>query len=231
MEDALQQSFYCDHGHPDIQALAAVLKAGEDDPAAIAGRTFYCVRDRFVFGFDLYQRKASEILKRGYGVCWNKSLLLVALLRCNQIPARFGSIPLKRAFVKPAIGAWYRLANNPFNHCLVHAYLNGRWTILDAPLDRKTYESLFVPLGVEWGIDWNGKDDVRLYTESIVGPPVVHPDIDAALNAKVGNDELPKYLALIGNRHVNRRMWKRAGAHATVPIVPDTAGHGVPFRS
>jgi len=76
MEDTLQQTFYCDHDHPDIQAVAARLKAGDKDPVTIAGRTFYFVRDKFPFGFDLYQRKASETLKRGYGVCWNKSLLL-----------------------------------------------------------------------------------------------------------------------------------------------------------
>ncbi|KUO77550.1 MAG: hypothetical protein APF81_27905 [Desulfosporosinus sp. BRH_c37] len=215
MENELKQTFYCDHGHPDIQAVARSLKAGETDPVAIAKLTFYYVRERFPFGFDLYQRKASETLKQGYGVCWNKSLLLVALLRCNQIPAQFGSIPVRRSFVKPAIGAWYWLANNPFYHCLVHAYLNHRWTIMDVTLDKRTYEAFFLPWGVEWGIDWNGVDDVHLYTESVVGPSVTHPDIDAAINKKMGNTELPKCLAAIGNSYMNRQMWKRAEASAT----------------
>ena len=35
MEDALQQTFYCDHDHPDIQAVAARLKAGDKDPVTI----------------------------------------------------------------------------------------------------------------------------------------------------------------------------------------------------
>jgi len=228
MEDALQRTHYCDHGHPDIQVVAAGLRGGDEDPAAIAGRTFAFVRDGFPFGFDLYQRKASETLKRGYGVCWNKSLLLTALLRCNQIPARFGSIPLKRSFVKPAIGAWHWLANDPFNHCLVHAHLNHRWTILDAVLDRRTYEAFFLPAGVEWGIDWNGREDVRLFTESVVGPSEMRPDIDAALDEKVGNTELPKYLALVGNRHVNRKMWKRTEAHAAAHVVDDkTCNNGL----
>ena len=216
MEDALQQTYYCDYGHPDIQAIAAKLKADDNDPVAIAGRTFYFVRDKFTFGFDLFQRKASETLKRGHGVCWNKSLLLVALLRCNQIPARFGSIPLKRSFIKPVIGDWHWLINNPYNHCLVHAYLNHSWTILDAVLDQRTYEAFFLPLGVEWGIDWNGEDDVRLYTESVVGQPVTHFDIDAALNKKVGNTELPKCFAVIWNWHMNGQIWRIASAYATV---------------
>jgi transglutaminase-like putative cysteine protease len=211
MEKSLEQTFYCNHGHPEIQAVAAGLKSGESDPAAIAKRTFYFVRDRFPFGFDLYQRKASEILKNGYGVCWNKSLLLTALLRCNGIPAQFGSIPLKRSFVRPAVGAWHRLANHPYHHCLVHAWLNDRWTILDAVLDPKTYETFFRPLGVKWGIDWNGNEDVRLYTESVLGPAVVHDDIDAALDNKAGNKELPKFMAHLGNWNINRQMWKKTG--------------------
>lgn len=214
MKDSLQETFYCDFGHPKIQSAAAGLKAGEEDPLAVAKRTFYFVRDEFPFGFDLYQRKASETLKRGHGVCWNKNLLLTALLRCNQIPARFCSVPLKRTFVKPAIGTWCLLANDPFNHCLVQVFLNSRWTMLDPTLDTKTYQAFFRPRGIEWGIDWNGLDDLRLYTESIVGEVVIHTDIDAALKEKMGNKEAPRLLALALNRSLNRKMWKRVGAHA-----------------
>lgn len=99
------------------------------------------MRDKIPFGFGLYKRKASEVLQRGYGVCWGKALLLTALLRCNRIPARFGSIPVKSSFIAPAIGTWSVLAKNPFNHCLNIAWLNDRWTVLDVALDRRTYET------------------------------------------------------------------------------------------
>ncbi|MFH0785696.1 MAG: transglutaminase-like domain-containing protein [Pseudomonadota bacterium] len=215
MKEALNETSYCDHGHSEIQAGAARLKANEKDPVKIASRSFYFVRDSVSFGFDLFQSKASDTLRRGYGACWNKSLLLTALLRCNQIPAHFGSIPLRRNFIRPVIGYWYWLANNPYNHCLVHAYLNHRWTKLDAVLDKNTYDEFFIPLPVEWGIDWNGKDDVCLYSESILGSSVIHTDIDATIDKKVGNTELPKSLASIGNMIVNRQIWKRTGFHAS----------------
>jgi transglutaminase-like putative cysteine protease len=211
MEDTLIPSRYCDCSHPDIKAVATDLKRGEENPLIVATRTFYFVRDKCLFGFDLFNRKASETLQRGYGACWNKSLLLIALLRCNQIPARLGSIALKRTFIKPAIGRWHWLANNPYNHCLVHAYLNDRWIILDVPLDKGTYDTFFRPAGVKWEIDWNGKDDVRLYTESVAGPTIVYFDIDNAIKKKVRNLELPILLASIGNRYVNRILWKRVG--------------------
>lgn len=211
MEDALKETCFADTMHPDLRKVAEELRAGDGDPVRIAERTFSFVRDDIRFGFDLYRRKASDVLKRGHGVCWGKALLLTTLLRCNRIPARFGSIPVKNSFVAPAIGTWSVLANNPFNHCLTIAWLNDRWTMLDAALDRRTYEAFFAPAGVKWGIDWNGWDDVRLYTESIVGAVEAHLDLDAALHGRVGNTELPGPLALLGYRHVNGRMWKRAG--------------------
>lgn len=211
MEDALKETCFVDIMQPDLRKIAKELRAGECDPAGIAARTFHFVRDTIPFGFDLYKRKASDVLNRGHGACWGKALLLTALLRCNRIPARFGSIPLKKSFVAPAIGRWSVLANDPFNHCLTIVWLNNRWTILDAVLDRRTYDAFFVPSGVTWGIDWNGRDDVRLYTESIVGDVEAHLDPDAAMRGRIGNSELPEILALLGYRYVNSRMWKKAG--------------------
>lgn len=209
MEDTLQKTYYCNYGHPDIHKIANSLKENDDNPAIIAERTFYFVRDSINFGFDLFQTRASDTLKRGYGACWNKSLLLIALLRCNEIPALFGSIPLKRDFIKPVIGFLHLLANTPYNHCLVHAYINNRWIILDPVLDKKTYETFFIPMSVEWGIDWNGEDDVNLYTESIQGSPTIHSEIDKAVNERVGNSEPPRPIAIIGNRLVNKHILRK----------------------
>lgn len=213
----LAATFYCDHGHHLIQHTAKRLRTGNDDPTAVARQTFQFVRDRILFGFDRFQRKASETLKKGYGVCWNKALLLTALLRANGIPTQFASIPVKRSFIKPAIGGWHRLANHPYHHCLVRAEIAGRWTLIDPVLDLKTFAAFFLPLNPAWNIEWNGWDDMRLYTDSVTGPVRIHEDIDAALDGKVGNTELPAFLAWIGNSYVNSRMWKRAGARPDPP--------------
>ncbi len=211
MENNQTPGTYCDHSHPGIKAVAAGIKRDDDDAVAVAARTFYYVRDTIVFGFDRYQRKASETLQRGFGACWNKSLLLVALLRCNRIQACLGSVPVKRGFIRPAIGIWHWLANHPYNHCLVHAFLNQRWIILDPVLDRGTYETFYRPAGVGWGIDWNGRDDVRLYTESVIGPTVFHRQIDETIDRKAGNVELSGWPAAFVSGYMNRRMWKMTG--------------------
>jgi transglutaminase-like putative cysteine protease len=210
-KEALGATHYCDYDHSKIRLLTSKLRAASSSEREIAQQTFLYVRDKIPFGFDLYRRKASEVLDRGHGVCWNKSLLLTALLRGNGIPAHFGSIPLRRTFVEPVIGNLYRSLNEPFNHCLVHVWLEERWLVLEPALDPKTYNTVFHPLNVPWGIDWNGKDDCHIYTESILGPPVMHFDIDATINNFCGNKQPAKPLALIANRHLNKGLWKKAG--------------------
>lgn len=211
MEQALAETFYCDHGSAGIQETTDKLRDSTDDVTSTVKRTFMFVRDRIPFGFDLYRRKASETLKRGYGACWNKSLLLTALLRRNRIPAYLGTIPLKRSFFAPVIGGLCTFANDPFHHFMVYAFLNERWTLLDTVLDQSTYDTFFKPHGVAWGIDWNGHDDCRLYLESVAGPPRRCEDTDHIIHTRGGNTEFSKLLAIVMNHTVNRKIWKETG--------------------
>jgi len=209
MKETLKETYFCDYNHPTIKKLAEELSEQTSDSVELAKKTFYYVRDNIVTGYDLYKTKASVILKKGYGICWGKSTLLIALLRCNKIESQFGTIPVHRKFIEPLIGPLYHLANSPYNHCVVHAFLNDRWTILDPVLDKITYDTFLAPRNVPWGIDWNGKDDCRLYTESIVGEPVIHEDIDDTIRKKAGNTELPVFIAQTANNFINKRIWKK----------------------
>ena len=211
MKETLKETYFCDYNHPAIQKLADDLAEKASDPIEIAKKTFYYVRDNIVTGYDLYRMKASDILKKGYGICWGKSTLLITLLRCNKVEAQFGTIPVHRKFIEPLIGNFYRLANSPYHHCVVHVFLSDRWTILDPVLDKKTYAAFFVPRKVAWGIDWNTKDDCRLYSESILGGPEIHRDIDGTIRNKAGNTELPEFIAKKANSFLNKRIWEKTG--------------------
>lgn len=211
MKETLKETYFCDYNHPAIRKLAHDLAEQTSDPMDIAKKTFYYVRDNIITGYDLYKMKASDILKKGYGICWGKSTLLIALLRCNKIEAQFGTVPVHRKFIEPLIGNFYRLANSPYHHCIVHALLNGRWTILDPVLDKKTFETFFVPRKIAWGIDWNGEDDCSLYSESILGSPEIHADIDGTIRNKAGNSEPLEFIAKKVNHFLNQRIWKKSG--------------------
>jgi transglutaminase-like putative cysteine protease len=208
----IQKSVYCDFDHPAVSGLARELANGEPDPVMVTMATFKFTRDNIRFGFDLVQVKASETLAKGYGVCWNKSLLLVALLRCNKIPARMAYNPVKREFMRPAMGDACQALTETVNHCFTQVQLNSQWVMADATLDISTYGKLFAPHQVPWDIDWDGRQDMRLYTEHIAGPVVVIENMDAAIQQDVGNVlPLPSEAeAFFGS--ANQLMWQAVAA-------------------
>ena len=213
MEQAyIQKSVYCDFDHPTVSRLARHLANDEPDPLRVTLSTFKYIRDNIRFGFDLDRVKASETLAKGYGACYNKSLLLVALLRSNKIPARMAYNPLKREFIRPALGEACQTLTETFNHCFAQVQLYGKWVAVDATLDTSTYQKLFKPHQVSWGIDWDGKKDMQLYSEHIAGPEVVIEDIDAAIQQNVGNVLPPPSEAEAFFGPANQQMWQAVSA-------------------
>jgi transglutaminase-like putative cysteine protease len=213
MEQAfIRKSVYCDFGHPAVSRLAEDLANFESDPMKVTLATFKHVRDNIRFGFDLVRVKASQTLTKGYGVCWNKSLLLVALLRSNNIPARMAYHPVKQEFMRPVMGDACKTLIEPLNHCFAQVRLNGRWITAEATLDSATYGKFFLPHGVSWGIEWDGRQDMQLYTEHIAGPVVVIEDIDAAIQQDVGNVLPPPAEAEAYFGPVNQQMWQAVAA-------------------
>lgn len=133
---------------------------------------------------------------------------MVALLRANQVPARPVFNPVKREFMMPVMGEACQTLPETINHCFAQARLGSNWICVDATLDSATYEKLFVPHGVAWGIDWNGTKDLRLYTDNIVGPVEYIEDIDAAIQRDVGNSMPPPSEAELFFGSVNQQMWQ-----------------------
>src|SRR5215212_4969347 len=77
--------------HPDIQARAQQLAAGQASPTAIAHQCFAWVRDQIKhsldYGLNPVTCVASDVLQARTGFCYAKSHLLAALCRANGIPA------------------------------------------------------------------------------------------------------------------------------------------------
>jgi len=85
-----------DFGHQtscEITALAYEIKSCSKDEISYIKNAFEYVRDNISHSADIRGRvvtcKASEVLRAKEGICYAKSHLLAALLRCNQIPAGF----------------------------------------------------------------------------------------------------------------------------------------------
>lgn len=97
------------------------------------------------------------------------------------------------------------------NHVVAEVYLSERWIAVDLTLDHKFYENLYLPLGVQWDIDWNGIDKCLLFKEHIVGSVEPYSDIDKALRSNADNTLPPKFILIPFLKFINRKMWKKSG--------------------
>jgi transglutaminase-like putative cysteine protease len=211
----LMETYFCDYNHEAIQRVANDFVRLTKDPLKLTQSIFMYVRDKIIFGGDHWQIKASETLQKGYGACWNKNLLLISLLRYCKIPSRLKANPMKNDFMKPVMGVAYLTVSNPFYHCFTEVYLDERWIAIDPTLDINTYKTFFSSKNVDWGIDWNGMNDMLLYTESIVGAAELYTDIDQALFFNLNSHFLFKYesrfILDLWLKLGNKRMWRKSG--------------------
>ncbi|MFI1939780.1 transglutaminase family protein [Streptomyces purpureus] len=82
-----------DHHHPVVRETAARLRAEHSDAYSYAKAAFEFVRDAIPHSQDSGDLRvtwrASDVLRLGTGICYAKSIALVALLRAASIPAGF----------------------------------------------------------------------------------------------------------------------------------------------
>jgi len=209
LEGYLRETFFCDFGNPAVRGLAEEVECDKKDAREWARAAFLLARERIAFGFDLWQVKASETIRKGYGMCSNKALVLVALLRRHGIPSRLAYVPMKREGLSPALGTMRMLMSRVLNHVIAEVHLDGKWIPVDLTLDQRTYERLFVPAGVTWGIDWDGSGPCLLFREHLVGPVFSYTVVDEALKTNAGNSAPPKALGEPMMGYLNKRMWPK----------------------
>ncbi|MCP4162231.1 MAG: transglutaminase family protein [Deltaproteobacteria bacterium] len=207
----LCETFYCDYSYPLIKELSGKFKSKSG--VELIKEIFLYVRDSIIFGGDHWKIKASETLRKGYGACYNKNVLFIALLRAAGLEAKLMANPLKKTFTKPSAGASHIFFSNPFYHCYTNVLTDSGWVSIDPTLDSKTYETFFKTKGVNWGIDWDGKNDMLLYTEYLAGSPVEYQNMDEALSRNLNSYFLfryePKNLRSIWLKIGNMKMWKK----------------------
>lgn len=211
----LDETRYCDHSHESIRQAAESITQGIRDRRQWIQRVFHFVRDEIVFGGDLWAVRASDTLKKGYGACYNKNLLFIALMRRAGVPARLMANPMQKTFMKPAMGMAYVTVSHPFLHCFSRVWIADRWRDVDPTLDRRTYETFFAPLKAAWTVEWDGRSDMLLYRESIMGESHYFADIDTALDDRLGSHFLfshePGWLLSGWLAAGNAGMWRKTG--------------------
>jgi transglutaminase-like putative cysteine protease len=91
IEPYLESSDIIDFNEPNIKNLTHKIKASSENNLAFIKNAYEYVRDEISHSADIDSQKltckASEVLREKEGVCFAKSHLLAAILRCGSIPA------------------------------------------------------------------------------------------------------------------------------------------------
>lgn len=96
----LKPTYFIDSDSSEIIEFSSENIKGEKTDIEKAVKLYYTVRDGFRYDpykIDLERAafKASSVLKKGYGFCINKAVLLTAAARAAGIPARLGFADVK----------------------------------------------------------------------------------------------------------------------------------------
>lgn len=127
----LEPTFFIDSQSSIIKTFAKEVCQNETDPVKKAIKLYYSVRDGIKY--DPYSMEltkpsmqASTILQRKYGYCVAKAVVLIALARSQQLPARLGLADVKNHINSERLRAL--MGTDVFvYHGFVELYLNEKW--------------------------------------------------------------------------------------------------------
>lgn len=93
IDEYLKWDSVIDYDNKEISDLAEMLFKKENSELAFIKAAYEFVRDNISHSADIDEDiltcTASEVLNAGHGICFAKSHLLAALLRCKSVPAGF----------------------------------------------------------------------------------------------------------------------------------------------
>jgi transglutaminase-like putative cysteine protease len=127
----LETTYFIDSDSPAIIAYAGATCNGKDTDKDRAIALYYGVRDDI--RYDPYSVedkreavRASSVLKRKAGFCVAKAVLLTAVLRSQNIPARLGFADVKNHLVTQRLKALMEIDLFIY-HGYIEVFLNDKW--------------------------------------------------------------------------------------------------------
>ena len=156
--DYLSSTYYFDYESEEIQKLLMEFKNTTLSKKEIAKRLYLKVRDSWRYypyslSFSKENFRASEISKKSKGHCVDKSIVLIACLRANNIPAR-----IHLAKVKNHLGVERLIekfgTNELTNHGMVNVYIEDKWIKLSPAFNASICKMFNVA-----PLDFDGEND------------------------------------------------------------------------
>lgn len=180
LSDFLSATKYCDKDHPEIQELAKRIGNGcGGDQVRSAIEIFNWVREEVKYAFDFWNVKASETLRKRFGMCANKANLQVALLRAIDIPAGYVILRIKKEAIRTiANDEIYSKSSDLIVHVYCCVFMNGEWISADASVDREIYEAAYANVPNWDYVQWNGNKHLLIPSEYIIDVSLPCASID-----------------------------------------------------
>jgi transglutaminase-like putative cysteine protease len=154
--------------HPRIRELAAEITGDATDMHEKARRLFLYVRDQVKYSmynpfFEMEHYQASGILERGHGYCVQKAVVLAALARASEIPARLIFVDLVNHRVSETVRKL--METNVFTwHAYVEMHLGGKWVKMVPSFDKQLCEENEYPV-----VEFDGYNDALFPAEDAKG--------------------------------------------------------------
>ncbi len=128
ISDYLEENEIVNHRNPAVSTLADTMYQAAGSKMAYIQSVYEYVRDQIPHSADIHRESipyvASDVLAEKHGVCFAKSHLLAALLRCKSIPTGFCYQKVILNAQRPEILAYHGLNG-------VYMEELGRWIRLD----------------------------------------------------------------------------------------------------
>ncbi len=173
VNEYLEPSYVIDADSPSIQAKAGELAAGLESDIEKSVALFYFVRDSITFdpyapGELIEYNRASTVLERGSGFCYQKAIVLAAMARSLGIPARLGFADIRNhqlsaRFVEKMYGS-----NLLVYHGYTELFIDGSWIIATPAYDKALCDRKgYVP------VEFDGRTDATFPKQTLSGEPHV----------------------------------------------------------
>ena len=170
LEKYLKPTFTIDSNSRPIRGKADELTRNQNDVASKAKSLFYFVRDqiKYIMHPQITREeyfKASKTLQKGEGYCVQKAVLLTALARAADIPARLGFVDIVNHLLPQKYIA-LQGTNLFIYHGFTELHLNGKWIKATPAFDfDMCNENQIIP------IEFDGENDTLFHPVNQEGKP------------------------------------------------------------
>ncbi|MBD3197907.1 MAG: transglutaminase [Candidatus Lokiarchaeota archaeon] len=169
-EEYLKLTYFLDFDKKKVRNKALEITKSAETNSEKAIELFYWVRDKIKYNMMSYvpkikaNFKASVTLRRGYGFCVSKSILLASFGRAVDIPTRLHLVDIINHKISEKV-VEFMGTNVMYYHGYAEFYLNERWIKLAPIFDKMTAEKAgFLPL-----TEFDGKNDALFSHDDLDG--------------------------------------------------------------